>query len=177
MTVKIKIVWKGRFYALYQRCTFGAYCAFKHCESLQLKEITDLNEKVKLLEFENREKSKELSDLFERLELVEQIIAEREEAFIAAAKAVVKNTTPVVKGTKKRKKTKQHPTPSPTHPSPPGLSQQSDEDKGNGQVDDEENSDVEKVLTAEEIAKLYEDTDPDENFSPSLSITTHKPNL
>jgi hypothetical protein len=73
---------------------------------LQLKEITDLNEKVKPLEFENREKSKELSDLFERLELVEQIIAEREEAFIAAAKAVVKNTTPVVKGTKKGRNTK-----------------------------------------------------------------------
>jgi hypothetical protein len=44
-------------------------------------------------------------------------------------------------------------------------------------VDDEENSDVEKALTAEEIAKLYEDTDPDENFTPSLSITTHQPNL
>ena len=58
-----------------------------HCESLQLKEIADLNEKVKPLEFENREKSSELSDFFERLELVEQIIAEREEAVIAAAKA------------------------------------------------------------------------------------------
>ena len=44
-----------------------------------------------------------------------------------------------------------------------------------GQVDDEENTDVEKVLTAEEIAKLYEDKDPDENFPPSLS--THQPNL
>ena len=104
---------------------------------------------VEPLEFENREKSKELSDLFERLDLVEQIIAERDKAFVGADKAVVENKTPVVKGTKKRRKTKQHPTPSPTHPSPPGLSQQSDEDKGIGQVDDEENSDVEKALTAE----------------------------
>ena len=115
-------------------------------------------------------RSDQLSDLFERLELVEQIVAEREEAFIAAAKDVVKNTTPVVKGTKKRRKTKQHPTPSPTkaptHPCPLGLNQQSDEDKGFGQVYDED--EVEKALTAEEIAKLYEDTDPDENVSPSL---------
>jgi hypothetical protein len=47
----------------------------------------------------------------------------------------------------------QHPTPSPTHPSPPGLSQQSDKEKGNVHVDDEENSVV------------------------VVSITTHKANL
>ena len=70
---------------------------------------------------------------------------------------------------------KQHPTPSPTHLKPSSLSHQSDKDEVNGQVDDEQNTDVEKVLTAEEIAKLYEDKDPDENIPPSLS--THQPNL
>ena len=122
---------------------------------------------MEVLEFENREKSKEMSDFFERLELVQQMMAEREEVFIAASKAVLENKTPVVKETKKRRKTKQHPTPSHTHPK--------NNNEGNGQVDDEENTDVEKVLTAEEIAKLYKEKDPDENFPPSLS--THQPNL
>ena len=76
-----------------------------------MKEINHLKSKVEDLEKENIEKTKEISVLIERLDLVEQIIAEREEVFIAATKVVAGNKTPVVKGTKKRKKTKQHPTP------------------------------------------------------------------
>ena len=37
---------------------------------------------------------------------VDQIIEEREEASISATKTVVKNTTPVVNGMKKRRKSK-----------------------------------------------------------------------
>jgi hypothetical protein len=40
---------------------------------------------------------------------------EKREVFIEAVKAVVGNKTPVVKGTKKRKKAKQHPATSPPH--------------------------------------------------------------
>ena len=90
------------------------------------------------------------------------MVAEREDIFIAAEKAVRKAasaTTPTVKGTKKRRKVKQHPTPSPAqkccHVSselvPTRDSQQEEEE---GQLEDD------KVLTAEEIARLYEDNDP-----------------
>ena len=85
---------------------FILICAFNHCESSQVKEINHLNSKVEDLEKENIEKTKEISVLIERLDLVEQIIAEREEVFIAATKVVAGNKTPVAKGTKKRKKTK-----------------------------------------------------------------------
>ena len=110
------------------------------------------------------EKNKEISVLIERLELVEQIIAEREEIFIAATKVVAGNKTPVVKGTKKRKKTKQHPTPSPTHVTrqSPVPDHSEHEDKETDQIDAKEYSDDEVVLTAEQIAELYEDKVPPE---------------
>ena len=121
--------------------------------------------KVEDLEKENIEKTKEISFLIERLDLVEQIIAEteREEVFIAATKVVAGNKTPVVKGTKKRKKTKQHPTHSPTHVThrSPVPNHNEHEDRGNDQqIDAKENSDDEEVLTAEQIAELYEDKEP-----------------
>jgi hypothetical protein len=52
------------------------------------------------------------------------MVAEREAVFIAAeksAKTKSSDTTHIVKGTKKRRKVKQHPTPSPIHNSSPGL--------------------------------------------------------
>ena len=75
-----------------------------------------MNEKVKRLEVKDIEKSSEISDLKERFEMlyatVEQILAERQETFRLLVKPSEK--TPTVKN-KKRRKTKQHPTPSPTH--------------------------------------------------------------
>ena len=75
------------------------------------------------------------------------------------------NKTPVVKGTKKRKKINQHPTPSPTHVThrSPVPNHNEHEDRENDQqIDAKENSDNEVVLTVEEIAELYEDKKPPE---------------
>ena len=130
-----------RFFELYQKCKFGTFCAFKHCESLQVKEITHKS-KVEDLQKENIEKTKEISFLIERLDLVEQIIAEteREEVFIAATKVVAGNKTPVVKGTNQEEK--------------------EDQATNDQQIDAKENSDDEVVLTAEQIAEVYEDKEP-----------------
>ena len=108
-----------RFFQLYQRCKFGTYCAFNHCESIQSKEIELLKVKVEILEIEKNKKFEELCDLNDRLEMVEAILAEREEVSIAAAVQAAANTiTPKEKGSKKRRKVKQHPTPSPVHNNP-----------------------------------------------------------
>ena len=134
-------------------------------ESFHVKEINQLKTKVEDLEKENIEKTKEISFLIERLELVEQIIAEREEIFIAATKVVAGNKTPVGKGTKKRRKTKQHPTPSPTHAthrSPVSNHNEHKDGRNDQQIDAKENSDDEVVLTADQIAELYEDREPPE---------------
>ena len=87
-----------------------------------------------------------------------------------AAKTKASNTTPIVKGTKKRRKVKQHPTPSPTHSSRPVSSHlvpaqdlQHEEEGGRNAGDAEDHQgDIEKILTADEIAKLQEDSDPGE---------------
>ena len=95
------------------RCKFGQYCAFKHSENAQKKEIESLKDKVNTLQIKDNEKSREIANLNDRLEMlyatVEQIVAEREDIIEETP-----NSTPVVK-TKKRRKAKQHPTPSPTH--------------------------------------------------------------
>ena len=80
---------------------------------------------------------------------VEQIVAEREDIIGGTVKS-----THVVK-TKKRRKAKQHPTPSQTHHHQPV--------KRTGHLVSPAHrpgDDVDKPLTAEEIAKLYEE---DEN--------------
>ena len=117
------------------------------------------------LEQEKFDKSKEISELNNRVELVEQIVAEREDVFIAAEKAAqiaASDTTPIVKGNKKRREAKQYPTPSPVqkvrHVSNelvPAVDPQQEEEECHqtGAVND-------KVLTADEIARLYEDYDP-----------------
>ena len=117
------------------------------------------------LEQEICDKSKEISELKNRLELVEKIVDEREEVCIAAEKAsqiAASYTTPKVKGKKKRRKAKQHTTPSPVqngrHVSSelvPAVDPQQEEEECHqtGAVND-------KVLTADEIARLYEDYDP-----------------
>ena len=82
--------------------------------------------------------------------------------------------TPAVKGTMKRRKAKQHPTPSPTHqhPGPKNTSNQRpdhhlEHDVGydGHAVTSNLTGDDQKVLTAEEIAKLYKGVDgySDEN--------------
>ena len=100
------------------------------------------------------------------------MVAEREDIFIAAEKAVRKAasaTTPTVKGTKKRRKVKQHPTPSPAqkccHVSSelvPTRDSQQEEEEGHQAGTASDQLDDDKVLTAEEIARLYEDYDPEE---------------
>ena len=94
---------------------------------------------------------------------VEQIISEREDIFREAVKSADVETTPTVRKMKKRRKVKQHPTPSPTKNQPAPRTDHHDD----VQVDQlvATNHDDDRVLTAEQIAKLYEDeeTDPDEN--------------
>ena len=146
-----------RFFSIYQRCKFGEYCAFKHCDHSEKEEIKNLKDKVKSLEVKDIEKSSKISELYERLEMlyatVEQIVAEREETFIQAVKPSEK--TPTVK----TKKIKQHPTPSPTHHQPVQSSGRHHE-QGDGLLSPAHHPDLdEKVLTAEEIAKLYEEED------------------
>ena len=85
------------------------------------------------------------------LHTVDQIVAEREDIFGQAVQSADANTTPIVRQTKKRKKVKQQPTPSPTKHQP-------DQEVATNQPGDDD-----KALTAEEIAKLYEEEDPDEN--------------
>ena len=126
-----------------------------HFENIETKEIELLKMKVEIMEIEKVKKDKEIADLNERVEMVEAIVAER-------AASVKADITPKDKGTKKRRKAKQHPTPSPVH-SHPGLSHQHPPNA----VEDcsqaaKESSDCEHALTAEDIAKLYEDKDPDE---------------
>ena len=144
------------FYQLYQRCKFGIYCAFMHSESIQSKEIELLKVKVEILEIEKRKKSEEISDLYERLEMVETILAEREQVFDG-------NNTPKDKDTKKRRKAKQHPTPSPVHHNRDTLGQSIGAEDQSIAADDTDTSDVsvERVLNAEEIAKLYDEKEPD----------------
>ena len=94
----------------------------------------------------------------ERLEVVEQMVAEREEIFSAAewaTMAIGSDTTPVVKKSKKRRKSKQHPTPSPTHMTHPVSSQlalsqdlQHKEEEGQQRNNADGQEDNEKVLTA-----------------------------
>ena len=155
-----------RFFSLYQRCKFGEYCAFKHSENNEKKEIKDLKDKVKLLEDKDVDKDQEIKELNNRLEMlyatVEQIVTEREDLFKDALKAG--ETTPTVKGTKKRRKVKQHPTPSPNHQQRP-VNQRSAHHHEDDVVTDNLNEDDGKVLTAEEIAQLYDDVEenPKEN--------------
>ena len=93
--------------------------------------------------------------------MVDAILAEREVVSIAAAvQAAANNITPNEKGSKKRRKVKQHPTPSPVHNNPVVHSHLPDEVHS---LEVEENSDSELALTAEEIAQLYEDEDPGES--------------
>ena len=109
--------------------------------------------KIEFLECENDEKTREITELNERLELVEKIIAEREEVFVAAVKAAVDNVnvTPVNRR-KKRKKTKQHPTPSPIHHQHNHPIR--NPENGHVQADiAEDEAEVETALTAEEIAQ------------------------
>jgi hypothetical protein len=79
-----------RFFSIYQRNKFGDYCAFKHCDISEKKELKKVKDKVKSLEVNDIEKSSEISELNERLEMlyatVEQILAEREETFIKTVK-------------------------------------------------------------------------------------------
>ena len=146
---------------LFRMRSIHTYCAFKHCESIHNKEIELLKVKVEILEIEKNKKFDEIFDLNDRLEMVEAIIAEREEVSIAAAvQAAANNITPKEKGSKKRRKAKQHPTPSPVHNNPVVHSHLPDEVHS---LEVEENSDSELALTAEEIAQLYEDEDPGES--------------
>ena len=109
-------------------------------------------------------KTKEIGELNERLELVEQIISEREEVFIDAVKAAVEkaNETPVDKR-KKRKKAKQYLTPSPnqhqreSHQPNPGHDHHKHQEHQGQHGSDHSESEV--ALTAEEIFKLYEGRD------------------
>ena len=97
------------------------------------------------------------------LHTVDQIVAEREDIFGQAVQSADANTTPIVRGTKKRKKVKQHPTPSPTKHQP---DPKPDHRGGVWQVDEEvvtNHPGDDNPLTAEEIARLYEEEDPDEN--------------
>ena len=156
-----------RFFSIYQRCKFGEYCAFKHSENEQRKEIDELKDKVKHLEDKDSDKSKDILELNDRIEMlyatVEQLVTEREDNLNEAVKA--HETTPAVKGNKKRRKVKQHPTPSPTHQHPAPnktLNQRTahhHEDDGDHAVTNNLTGYDTKALTAEEIAKLYEDVD------------------
>ena len=95
---------------------------------------------------------------------VEQIVAEREDIFRHAVQSADANTTPIVKGTKKRKKVKQNPNPSPTkHQPDPKTDHRDDVRQVDQEVVTNQPGDDDKALTAEEIAKLYEEEDPDEN--------------
>ena len=121
-----------------------------HCENIETKEIELLKMKVEILEIEKVKKDKEIADLNERVEMVEAIVAKR-------AASVQADITPNDKGTKKRRKAKPHPTPSPVQ-SHPGLSHHHPP----GGIKDyslvaEESSECEHALTAEDIAKLYEE--------------------
>ena len=75
--------------------------------------MESLKDKVNTLQIKDNEKSREIANLNDRLEMlyatVEQIVAEGEDIIEENPES-----TPVVK-TKKRRKAKQHPTPSPTH--------------------------------------------------------------
>ena len=132
--------------------------------------MEDLKHRVKDFEERDIERKKEISDLNCRLEMlyatVEQLVTERADIFREPVKSATVETTPTVRKLKKRRKVKQHPTPSPTKNQPaPRTDQHHDHDEV--QVDQlvANNHDDDRVLTAEEIAKLYEDeeTDPDEN--------------
>ena len=93
-----------KFYDLYNRCKFGDYCAYAHRENYQVQEINLLKVKVEQLEKVLNEKQNEVEALHEKLDTLENAVKELGER-------VSTITTPTKIGTKKRRKTKQHPSP------------------------------------------------------------------
>ena len=49
-----------RFFSIYQRCKFAEYCAFKHIENTQTKEMEDLKHRLKDFEERDIERKKEI---------------------------------------------------------------------------------------------------------------------
>ena len=149
-----------KFYDLYKRCKFGEYCSYAHRENIQSIEITILKVKVEGLEHDINEKGNEILDLNLKVEALQQIVEDLNER-------VSNNmTTPTKKGNKRRKM-KQHLTPSPSkeEDSEPVQHHNRDQetnlehseavDSVAGEVvPDSEPDDYE--LTTEEILKMYE---------------------
>ena len=141
-----------KFYQLYNRCKFGEYCAFAHHENPLLKEMENLKIKCAILEETLNEKCNEVDDLKVQVEVLEHIVNE-------VVSRVENITTPTKKGTKKRRRVKQ--TPSPAHRGEDDFQPSVEEDHGQGQgvhpqtEGDTDQSDRE--ITAEEILKMYEE--------------------
>ena len=103
------------------------------------------------MEYDLNEKRNEVLNLKRKLEVLEDVV----QKVVSRVETI---TTPTKKGTKKRRRIKQTPTPSPSHKGEAELVQPVEEDHGQGaqhQADrDSDQSDC--SLTAEDILKLYD---------------------
>ena len=120
-------------------------------------EINLLKVKVETLESDLNDTRNEVIDLKEKVDRLEQIVEEMSERLLTI-------TTPTKKGTKKRRKVKQHLTPSPSRKKEDiddnELVQSVEGDYGQGASTEAElvtqQSDDSEEITAEEIMKMYE---------------------
>ena len=154
-----------KFYEFYKRCKFGDYCAFAHRENYQEREMTLLKDKIDKLEIYIDEKEIEAGNLNEKVEILENVVKELVER-------VTNITTPTKKGTKKRRKIKQHPS-----PCQEDLARHRGNDHGNA----EDGADLEHATVSEEQAEFVtrqtnlrnpcENSDEDDDYD---SITTEE---
>ena len=135
-----------KYFDLYKRCKFGEYCAFVHIENPLVKEINTLKMNYAILAEDLNDKGNEVFDLKEKVEALEETVKELVNKFESI-------TTPTKKGTKKRRKVKQTPSPSQALVTDGGDQEPKDPvEEVHGQETDQSADEI----TAEEILKMYE---------------------
>ena len=136
-----------KYFERYNRCKFGVYCAFAHTENPLVTEMKKL--KIKYDTLEEDLNNNEVFDLKVKVEALEKVVED-------VVQRVENNTTPTKKGSKKRRRVKQ--TPSPAHEA--GDEQEHPEEGIHGQgahsQADQDNDQSDNSITAEEIIKMYE---------------------
>ena len=140
-----------KFYNLFNRCKFGEYCAFEHRDNPLKVEMNALKMKYATLEHELNEKGNEVFDLKEKIEKLEIVVKE----VVSWVEGI---TTPTKKESKKRRRVRQTPTPSPAHRGEEQLEHAVEGVHGQGanSQTDRESEESDKSLTAEEILKMYD---------------------
>ena len=145
-----------KYFDLYKRCKFGVYCAFAHREDPLVKDIKALKLNYAILAEDLNDKRNEVDDLKVKVEVLENIVIE-------VMNRVENITTPTKKGTRKRRRVKQTPSPPQVH-KPDGVgavepNEPVEEDLDGNSVKSQtewEQEESENEISVEEILKMYE---------------------